>query len=355
MGAADIVPGISGGTIAFIMGFYEDLLHAIQNFLKPTSFLFLLALLSGAAFSFISLAHVIDFVLNHETYRVYLYGGFFGLVVASALFCMKQVNQWRSWEIVSFIVGLISAYFLTGMTMEQEGYRVPLDIPYSLERTISNYDHSSKSLLNVSSETLIAMVSKGIITVDTPVYEENRQKSLTEIIKDKRFSYINMWQVLCGAIAVCALLLPGISGSYLLTILGEYSVVIGAIADFTQGLKQGIFESASFSILISLGIGIIVGALVFSRIVSWALKKYHGMTIALMIGFMIGALRSVWPFWQFTYVVQPLRPEKGLHIELLTPFFPEMSDPQLWLGVLFALAGFGLVLLVERLSTKNRV
>ncbi len=298
MGCADIVPGISGGTVAFIMGIYSNLIESIKSvnvytlctgrfkdFFTRIAWKYLLALLSGIAFSLATLAHFIDYVLGHETYRILLYSGFLGLILASALFCAKLVKQWRFPHLMSLFVGALAAYLLTGSTVgaSEASYRAT---------------HG-----------------------------------------------LDPWIILCGAIAVSAMLLPGISGSYLLTILGTYSVVIGALADFVRN-----FDLSAFYILASMLIGIVIGALLFSHVVSWLLKHFHDMTIALLTGFMIGALKSVWPFWTYGYVFL----EKGPQLIVLEPILPDAASLLFCAALAFALLGFAAVFALEHMAMARK-
>lgn len=266
MGAADIVPGISGGTIAFIMGFYQNLIDSIKN-INAKSVYFLLPLVFGIVLAFLTLANFFHFVLQHPVYNVFLYSSFLGLVIASTIFCAKQLQNWKLTHLLSLTVGILLAYFLTGTTL--------------------------------------------------------RTENLT-------YNGFSWWLVFCGATAVSAMLLPGISGSYLLSILGVYPLAIGAVKDFTTSLKQFSFNTEASMILFNLMIGIAIGAALFSRIITWLFTHYHDTTIALLTGFMIGALRSVWPF-------------AGI---------PDISSPTTFLAFAFSLCGFGLVFFIELASRK---
>ncbi len=310
MGAADLVPGISGGTIAFIMGIYQGLIGSLKTF-KPSVFMllfqlrfkaffnalaweFLLALIIGASISFFMFAELFDEILNHEMYRVRLYSAFMGLILASTYFCAKEVKQWE-WKSCSFLVlGGLIAFALTGTDV-------------ALPTLESEYEGVKGSTINIT-------------------------------------------MMVCGAIAICAMLLPGVSGSYLLTILGVYPTVIGALADFTRGLKSFELDSDAFFILLSLALGIMVGAICFARILSWVLKYYHDLTVALLTGFMIGALRSVWPYWTYTYKLVPLRIEKGPQIMNVDPLMPDLSAASTWISFAFLLVGFAIVFAVSALA-----
>lgn len=267
MGTADLVPGISGGTIAFILGIYQPLLESLKSFNAPrkTEWRFLATLVSGILTAILSFAHLLHSALSHDVYRVYLYAGFFGLILASFIFCVRQVNTWN-WKIaLGLFLGAASAYFLT-------------------EKTGSH----SQAVIDLSPGFCL-------------------------------------WLMVCGALAVCALLLPGISGSYILTLLGVYPTVIQALVNFTRSLE-------ALAILASLGIGILVGAAIFAKAVSWLLKEYPNMSLAVLSGFMIGAIRSLWPF------------EIG----------ETLDSPLLAKAAFCAIAGFAVVFLLEAKS-KQRI
>lgn len=298
MGAADLVPGISGGTIAFIMGFYSDLLNGIKSFsvkniFKPqTKFLGLL--LCGILLSLALFAPLFDKILNDSVSRSFLYSGFLGLILASICLCIKQIEKWKPSYFAALVIGALLAFVLTSLDLKPENAAL-------------SQSHSST---------------------------------------------IDLWLVFCGSIAVCALLLPGISGSYLLTILGCYSKVIEALADFIVSAKKMIFDFEAFSVLFSLSIGILLGAMIFSRVVLFLLKNYRSLTISLMTGFMIGALPAVWPFWSYISFINPLRPEKGLRLQPDFPVLPQISS-SLSLCFLLLIAGFLLVFTVEYLAKRE--
>lgn len=289
MGAADLVPGISGGTIAFIMGFYQDLLiniksFRIQSIASNPATLFLGVLVSGIFTSFILLAPFFDQILNHEIYRTYLYSCFLGLIAASIVLTFKQIEKWQLDKVMVLLVGMILGFVLTSIDLK------PLNM-------------------------------------------------------DLKPALFDPWLMFCGSLAVCALLLPGISGSYLLTILGSYPLAIGALADFIKSAKIGLFDFESFMILANLSIGILFGAIVFSRVVLWLLKSYRNGTIALMTGFMVGALPTVWPFWSYSFFTHPFKPEKGLLLRAETPILPAINE--VGIPLLLGILGFALVFLVR--------
>lgn len=289
MGAADIVPGVSGGTIAFITGIYETLLDSINSINKKALQLlfafkfkelwehingkFLLPVLAGIAISIFTLARVAHYML--ENYPILLWSFFFGLVLISAISIFQKTEE-RNWKsVVAGIIGAGIAYLITEAT--------PASTP-------NNY----------------------------------------------------LFIFLSGAIAICAMILPGISGSFILLILGKYQYIMGAIKDF------------DIVVILVFGAGCVVGILSFARFVSWLLKKYGAFTIALLAGFMFGSLNKIWP-WKLTisYRIN----SKGESI----PFIQENilpqdylsktgADPQIFLAILFFAVGIFIVVALEKFA-----
>ncbi len=298
MGAADIVPGISGGTVAFILGLYQPLLVSLKNFnysalqhlfkgdwqalIKQIAWKFLLTLLAGIACAMICLANLLQTMLADETFRIYLYAVFQGLVSASLIFCLRQVQVWNWQMVMGFGLGVFFGYELTGSVLVQ-----PIDML-------------------------------------TP-------------------PFANGWLILCGALAACAMLLPGISGSYLLTLLGVYPMAIKALVDFINGLRHAAFDHAAFAVLGSLALGVGIGILSFARVLSWLLQNYPNLSIACLSGFMIGSMRSIWPFWSYENSLGP------------HPFLPSWNSPLLWQAAFCAVAGFGLVFSLEFYAKRKQL
>lgn len=231
MGAADVVPGVSGGTIAFITGIYEELLRSIKgiNFglirtlrneglaaaWKQANGTFLLTLFAGIAVSILTLSKVITRLL--ETHAHLLWAFFFGLVVASVWLVGKQVKGWNWKPILGLIGGTALAYWIT---------------------TLPPFSPSGE-----------------------------------------------VWYLfICGAIAICAMILPGISGSFILLLLGAYSTFMTALAEGDL-LRVG-----------ALGAGALLGLLLFSRVLTWAFERAHDLILAILTGFLIGSLNKLWPW-----------------------------------------------------------
>jgi len=232
MGAANVIPGVSGGTIALITGIFERLIDGIKSFnftalrlllkgdikgfAKHTDIFFLFALFLGVAVSILSFARIFDFLFKH--YPVYIWSFFFGLILASVYFVGKTVSRW-TWDVILvFIMGFAIAMTIT--------------------------------FLNPATE-------------------------------DERLIYL----ILCGIIAACSMILPGLSGSFVLILLGNYQLVM---IDSINHLR--------FEILIPVVVGALVGLLGFSYLLSWVFKKYRNQTIAILTGFIFGSLGIIWPW-----------------------------------------------------------
>ena len=302
VGAADIVPGISGGTVAFIIGIYEELLQSIASinstalkllvrakfslFFKSIQWQFLCTFILGAVCSLVTLAKSFQFCLNHEVYRPFLYSAFMGLVVGSVIFCARLLPSFTFKTFCCLFAGGIAAYFLSGTNISDIG-------------------------------------------------EQSYSSGL----------FIDLWVVACGAMAISAMLLPGISGSYILNILGMYGPILGALVSWVEALKNGVFDFVAFRVVASMVFGIALGALVFSRVVRYLLAMYRTATIATLVGFMVGAMRSVWPFWSYNY-------DYNLHkLQVIEPVLPTFATGHFALCCGFFTLGICAVFVVEYLST----
>ncbi len=292
MGAADVVPGVSGGTIAFITGIYEELVHSIKNinfktistlwkeglpaFWKAVNGSFLLSLVGGILISVLTLARILEYLLvNHP---ILIWSFFFGLIIGSAIFVARSIEKWNIGTVISLMAGIVIAWIITSFT---------------------------------PAETSEAY-----------------------------------WFIfLSGALAICAMILPGISGSFILLLLGKYQFVLSA-------LNEG-----RISIIAVLLTGALTGIIAFSHLLSWLLEKFHHLTIAMLAGFMIGSLNKIWP-WKVTietYIdshgeIQPLLQDNVLPGRFISE---TGTDPQILWAVLLALAGFLLIFLFEGMSKKQ--
>jgi putative membrane protein len=291
MGAADVIPGVSGGTIAFIAGIYERLINALssidfsliqllrkEGFLavwKKVDGLFLLILLSGIGSSILSLAKLVTYLL--EFHPIPLWSFFLGLIVASVVVVQRQMKQVKWIHLFPFIVGIAFAWWITTL---------------------------------VPAQTTNAL-----------------------------------WFVfLSGAIAICAMILPGISGSFILVVLGKYQYIL-----------QSLHELRIDVILVFMA-GCLVGLLSFVRLVKWLFSRHHDLSIAVLGGFMVGSLNKVWP-WKITLestqiegkiiplVQQNVSP---FSYESLTGIPAEMS-----LALISAGVGLALILVLEYVGQRR--
>lgn len=283
MGAADVVPGVSGGTIAFIVGIYEELLNSIKSinfeslkllftgkiaaFWKAVNANFLLAIVSGIAISIFSLAKLITYLLIAHPILVWSF--FFGLVLASTWFVSKDIQKWNWKTVTCFIIGAIIAFYITVAT--------PAETPTNL-----------------------------------------------------------LFIFLCGSIAICAMILPGISGSFILVLLGKYYYIMEAVKTF------------NVPVMLVFICGAALGITTFSRVLSYTLQRFHDITIAVLAGFMLGSLNKVWP-WKET--IETYINSKGVETPLVeSNIWP---DQLVWQGIVLMLIGFSLVYFLEKLSSQK--
>ena len=290
MGAADVVPGVSGGTIAFISGIYEELLTSISNInlsliktLKKDGFNaawnqlngnFLLTLFSGIFISVLSLAKAIKWLLEHKP--VLLWAFFFGLVLASIIYIGKQIKKWNIISVFLMIGAAFLAYYITTLN---------------------------------------------------PLVSENSS---------------SLFLFLAGAIAICAMILPGVSGAFILVLLGAYKPILSAV------------DERDFKTILIVGLGAMVGLLSFSKILKWLFKNYETYTLAALTGFIIGSLNKIWP-WKKT--ISTRFNSEGMEV----PFkqqsvFPQDFDgnPQVLYVTFLALLGFAIIFLLERLAVQKK-
>jgi len=293
MGAANVIPGVSGGTLALITGIFERLINAIKSFnltaakllfsfklkdfAKYIDLYFLLSVFGGIAIAIISLAKLFDFLFTN--YPVYIWSFFFGLVLASVYFVGKTVDKWNPAVITTFIIGVIFAIII--------------------------------SVLNPASE-----------------------------------NGSTIYLVLCGVVAICSMILPGLSGSFVLILMGNYQLVmIDAVNDRNLG------------ILIPVGIGAVGGLIVFSHILSWVFKKYKNQTISLLTGFILGSLSVLWPWQNAVYLLDnagELLLKRGEPIvSHYQKFLPETLNMEVMLAILFAIIGIVSIWFIEKVAAEK--
>ncbi|VXC69630.1 Membrane protein [Pseudomonas sp. 8Z] len=291
MGAADVVPGVSGGTIAFISGIYDELLRSISSVPEALMLLlrgrikdawqaanatFLLVLLSGIVTSILSLARLITYLLAHHPVPVWSF--FFGLILVSVYLVGRDIGRWNWSRGLSFLLGLAFAYW---------------------------------------------------ITVAAPIQWGSDPLTL----------------FCAGAIAICAMILPGISGSFILLLLGLYATVLGAV------------KNLDLAVLAVFAAGCLVGLLSFARLLSWMLSHWRDLTLSFLTGLMLGSLNKVWP-WKET--ISWRIDSKGeqvplLQHNLLPSQFVEISgqDSQLLLAIFLAFTGIFVVLALDWLARRK--
>ncbi len=289
MGAADVVPGVSGGTIAFITGIYEELIETLskvdlktfkllltegfKSFWKEINGNFLIFLFAGIGTSIVSLSKLISYLL--ETYPILVWAFFFGLIVASAWIIGKTVSKWSIVSIIGLIAGVIIAYMIT-------------------------------------------------------------------VISPAETSEEYWFIALSGAIAICAMILPGISGSFILLLMGKYKFILASISEMR------------FDVIFFFGLGCIIGLLSFARFLTWLFKNHKNITIALLSGFMIGSLNKVWP-WKTTLETGIDRHGEIIPIvqESVSPFNFE-GESNLIYAIILAVLGASLILVLNRFSPDSK-
>lgn len=284
MGAADIVPGVSGGTIALITGIYEELISTLKNinisllktlfkdgfkvFWKNLNGNFLSILLLGIASSVILLAQIIVFLLENHEYKIW--GFFFGLIISSAFLIIKDINSLKAVHIIWILFGILIA-----------------------------------ALISLSNTTQIP---------DTDVFI-----------------------FLTGSIAITAMILPGISGSFILLLLSKYEYIITAIKEF------------DIRTLLVFGLGCIFGLIIFSRILHFLFQNYKQNLLSLLSGFLIGSLIKIWPFRK---ALETRINSDGIEETITSqPFLPNMEfQEELIFFAIFTLIGYFLISIIQKKS-----
>jgi len=284
MGAADTVPGVSGGTIAFISGIYEELITTIGNvdfslikewkangfsaFWEKLNGGFITSLLLGVLVSIFTFMRLASYLL--ENHPVLIWSFFFGLVIASIWFVAKQITQWKIRSFIGLIAGALVAFYITTL----------------------------------------------------PVASSND-------------NYLYLF--ISGAIAVCAMILPGISGAFILVLLGAYETVIKAVHDF------------EFKKIIAVGIGAITGLLLFSKVLKWLFEHYKNLTLAVLTGFIAGSLNKIWP-WKHVLETKVFGDKVKIMDEESVLPWNFNGDSQLLYASLLMLAGFLLIIILEKVA-----
>ncbi len=289
MGAADVIPGVSGGTIAFITGIYDELLKSIKSFdyqafklllsfrfaelARKVNLWFLLTLILGIFTSLLLFSSLILYLL--QSYKELVWSFFFGLVLASTVLVFRQIKHKSPLIWIAALLGGLLAYAITSMGQ-----------------------------------------------TETPN---------------------ELWFVfLCGSIAICAMILPGISGSFILVLLSKYEYIFGALKDFKM------------SVILTFGLGCVTGIIGFSHILTWLLRKYHDITVALLAGFMLGSLNKVWPWKKVLQTYVDRHGQTKPLLELNVSPFDYQGDSYFWGCIGLCLFGILLVYVIEIMASKMK-
>ncbi|MFD0994016.1 DUF368 domain-containing protein [Tenacibaculum geojense] len=316
MGGANKVPGVSGGMVAFVLGFYEELIFSFQringkafklllsgkfiSFYKYTNLQFLSLIILGSLFSYFSVSLVLDYFLKH--YQLYVWSWFFGLILGSIYYISKDFGDWRLKNIVSLLVG----------------------------------------------------VTVGIsISFMTPAVEND-----------------NLWFVfLCGIIGVSGMTLPGLSGSFILILLGNYVLLlvdsVNVLATVITQLIAGNFEVLNdeikiryLKIIATFTAGSAFGLVSISHVLGYVLKKWNQEVTAIIIGFIAGSLGIVWPWKETIYKIENntfLLDQKGNKIILnYQRFIPDFSILETWIAIAFIVFGIGLILVIDYYGRQRK-
>ncbi len=292
MGGADVVPGVSGGTVAFITGIYQELLDSIKSFdIEALQLLksgrikdfwqhingtFLFVLLGGIISSLLTLAQLVTFLLAN--YPIPVWSFFFGLIIISAILVFKEIRKWSLWVVLFGLIGAGVSYYIT--------IAAPAETPTDL------------------------------------------------------------WFIfIAGAVAICAMILPGISGAFILLLFGKYEFILNSLKDF------------DLKIVVVFAFGCATGLLTFARLISWLLNRYYNMAVALLAGFMVGSLNKVWPWKQvLTYRIDSHGVQKAVLEKSVSPAtFVEVSgqDPKVLLAVLFMALGIFMIVAIEKIAADR--
>ncbi len=290
MGSADIIPGVSGGTIALITGIYKEFLQAIKSAnmkmvqkilrfdfkgaLAELHIRFLISLFLGIGVAIISLARLMNYLLHHHP--EYTWSLFFGLIAASILVVGKKVGTWNGGTVISFAAGAVAAYIVVNL--------VPVSTPEALW-----------------------------------------------------FIYIS------GLIAICAMILPGLSGAFILLILGKY--------EFITGTLKNPFLSDNIIIIFVFILGCLTGLLGFSRVLNYLLQKYYNLSLAFLTGLMAGSMKKIWP-WKEVLVSEIIRGKE--HVITHQNIFPREINTELFFAIMLIVAGLAAVIFLERMSSETK-
>lgn len=293
MGGADVIPGVSGGTIAFITGIYEELINSLKaidrdamrllfsfrlaSFWKHINANFLITVLAGILTSLLSLARLMTYLLDNHPIAIWSF--FFGLILVSSPLIMRDIRRWNLGTVIAFLLGIAIAYVITVLS--------PTETPTNL-----------------------------------------------------------LFIFFCGALAICAMILPGISGAFVLLLIGKYEYMITALIEF------------NLPVILVFAVGCLLGLIGFSHVLSWILTHYRYPALALLAGFMIGSLNKVWPWKE---VIAYRFNHEGVQVpafdkSVLPGRYLEVTqqDPKVFYAILFAAAGIFLVVAIEKTAAYLR-
>lgn len=316
MGAANKVPGVSGGTVSFVLGFYEEMIYSFKkinykaflllingrfkSFYNYVNGTFLMLVFGGSMFSYFSVSLVLDYLLSN--YELYVWSSFFGMILGSIYYISKDFNDWRLQTIISLIIGVSLGLAISFMSQAKEND--------------------------------------------------------------------NLWFVfVCGIIGVSGMTLPGLSGSFILILLGNYVLLlVDSVTALFQTLTQVVTGDFSFidnieqvrylKIIATFTAGSAFGLVVISHILGYVLKRWHQIVTASIIGFIAGSLGIVWPWKKEIYKFEngkALLDAKGNNIiENYTRYFPDYTQNETWIAIFFIVIGLGIILLLDTYGTERK-
>jgi len=316
MGAANKVPGVSGGTVSFVLGFYEEMIYSFRkinykaflllfngrfkSFYNYTNATFLLLVFGGSMFSYFSVSLALDYLLQH--YELYVWSSFFGMILGSIYYISKDFNDWRTSNIISMLIGI--------------GLGVAI------------------SFMN-------------------PAKEND-----------------NLWFVfVCGIIGVSGMTLPGLSGSFILILLGNYVLLlVDSVTMLFKTFTEIFVGDFSFvdneerlrylKIIASFTGGSAFGLVITSHILGYVLKRWHQIVTALIIGFITGSLGIVWPWKKEVYKFENGKALIDVNgnkvIENFQRYFPDFSMQETWMAIFYIMVGLGIILLIDKYGTERK-
>ncbi|MDV7187175.1 DUF368 domain-containing protein [Lutibacter sp. TH_r2] len=316
MGAANKVPGVSGGTVSFVLGFYEEMIYSFRkinykalllllngrfkSFYYYVNAPFLLLVFGGSMFSYFSVSLVLDYLIHH--YELYVWSSFFGMILGSIYYISKEFNDWRTKNVISIFIGIAMGVAISFMN---------------------------------------------------PAKEND-----------------NLWFVFaCGIIGVSGMTLPGLSGSFILILMGNYVLLlVDSVTVLFQTLTEVFLGDFSFmdneeqirylKIIATFTGGSVFGLVFTSHILGYVLKRWHQIVTAVIIGFITGSLGIVWPWKKEIYKMvdgQILLDGNGDKvIQNFKRYFPDFSSSETWIALFFVLVGFGIILLIDKYGEEQK-